>query len=304
MELRLSGLPESANRTSRTSEHPGLDRDQRRRRSLVPDQRVARSAPAIDRDTAASSQGRQASPQPDSGRDPDQWRNRCGRRPVVDARRLAVYDLRARQGACDPQGQQHLQCAEREERARASRSRLDKAFEPALPDGSPSGIEILPFAVPGKGAWYLEGKAHPGGDDGAGDTLGLRIGDKATRQVFLFSRRLRRRHGRSEIPAGRRAAGLLRWHGVARRRVDRRRARQQDRARHGTYCDVGRSRRDRSSLAGLDIGRKIFLHINNSNPALLHGSAERKIAERAGWQIPPTERRSRCERHDHDSPDG
>jgi pyrroloquinoline quinone biosynthesis protein B len=39
------------------------------------------------------------------------------------------------------------------------------------------------------------------------------------------------------------------------------------------------------SLAGLDIDRKIFLHINNSNPALLKGSAERKIAEGAGWQI-------------------
>ncbi len=39
------------------------------------------------------------------------------------------------------------------------------------------------------------------------------------------------------------------------------------------------------SLAGLDIDRKIFLHINNSNPALLKGSAERKIAESAGWQI-------------------
>jgi pyrroloquinoline quinone biosynthesis protein B len=39
------------------------------------------------------------------------------------------------------------------------------------------------------------------------------------------------------------------------------------------------------SLADLKIGRKVFLHINNSNPALLHGSAERKIAESAGWQI-------------------
>ena len=67
----------------------------------------------------------------------------------------------------------------------------DQAFEPALPDGAPSGIEILPFAAPGKSAWYLEGKAHPAGDTGAGDTLGLRIGDKATRQIFLFSRRLR-----------------------------------------------------------------------------------------------------------------
>src|SRR5262249_1231078 len=40
---------------------------------------------------------------------------------------------------------------------------IDRPFEPALPDGSASGIEILPFTVPGKGAWYLEGKAHPGG---------------------------------------------------------------------------------------------------------------------------------------------
>jgi pyrroloquinoline quinone biosynthesis protein B len=41
-----------------------------------------------------------------------------------------------------------------------------------------------------------------------------------------------------------------------------------------------------AALDGLDIGQKMFLHINNSNPALLRGSAERNIAERAGWQIP------------------
>src|ERR1700719_3840198 len=62
----------------------------------------------------------------------------------------------------------------------------DKVFEPALPDGTPSGVEILPFAVPGKSAWYLEGKAHPAGDDGAGDTLGLRIRDKASGKTFFF----------------------------------------------------------------------------------------------------------------------
>jgi pyrroloquinoline quinone biosynthesis protein B len=39
-------------------------------------------------------------------------------------------------------------------------------------------------------------------------------------------------------------------------------------------------------LADLKIDRKIFLHINNSNPALLPASAERKTAEQAGWQIP------------------
>ena len=102
VELRMSGLPGSANRASRAAKHPGLDRDQRRRRALVPDQRLARSAPAIDRDAAASPQRRKTSSQPDRGRDPDQWRNRCGRGPAVDARGLAVHDLRARQGAFDP----------------------------------------------------------------------------------------------------------------------------------------------------------------------------------------------------------
>ena len=63
---------------------------------------------------------------------------------------------------------------------------LDQAFEPALGDGSPSGIEVLPFAVAGKGAWYLEGKAHPGGNDGTGDTLGLRIADKRSGKFFYF----------------------------------------------------------------------------------------------------------------------
>src|ERR1700733_14931370 len=62
----------------------------------------------------------------------------------------------------------------------------DEAFEPTLPDGSPCGIEILPFAVAGKSAWYLEGKAHPAGDTGAGDTLGLPIRDKATGKFFYF----------------------------------------------------------------------------------------------------------------------
>ncbi len=41
-----------------------------------------------------------------------------------------------------------------------------------------------------------------------------------------------------------------------------------------------------AALADLGIDSKIFLHINNSNPALLRDSAERKTAERAGWQIP------------------
>src|SRR5215471_12349830 len=63
---------------------------------------------------------------------------------------------------------------------------IREPFEPRLPDESRCGIEVLPFAVPGKSAWYLAGKAHPGGHDGAGDTLGLKITDKATGKSFYF----------------------------------------------------------------------------------------------------------------------
>ena len=41
-----------------------------------------------------------------------------------------------------------------------------------------------------------------------------------------------------------------------------------------------------AALAGLGIARKVFLHINNSNPMLLPDSPQRAAAVQAGWQIP------------------
>src|SRR2546430_1119289 len=76
---------------------------------------VSRSAPASDRDAAASSPSRKAASQSDSRRDPDQRRNRRDCRAFVDARGLVIHDLRAPKSAFDPEGQQHLQRAEREE---------------------------------------------------------------------------------------------------------------------------------------------------------------------------------------------
>jgi pyrroloquinoline quinone biosynthesis protein B len=35
----------------------------------------------------------------------------------------------------------------------------------------------------------------------------------------------------------------------------------------------------------LAVSRKVFIHINNSNPVLLADSAERAEAEREGWEI-------------------
>jgi pyrroloquinoline quinone biosynthesis protein B len=162
---------------------------------------------------------------------------------------------------------------------------IDEAFEPALPDGSPSGIEIVPFAVPGKGAWYLEGKAHPAGGDGAGDTLGLRIGDKASGKYFYFLAACA--EVTPELKQRLAGASLIFFDGTV--------WRDDELIAAGLGAKTGQAMGHIAmsgdngaiaALADLGIDRKIFLHINNSNPALLHDSAERKSAERAGWQIP------------------
>ncbi len=162
---------------------------------------------------------------------------------------------------------------------------VDRSFEPTLPDGAPSGLEILPFAVPGKSAWYLEGKAHPGGDTGLGDTLGLRIKDKASAGYFYFlaacaavDDQLRSRLA---------GAPLIFFDGTVWRDDELIASGLGNKTGQGMgHIAMSGESGAIAALADLDIGRKIFLHINNSNPALLRASPERKIAERAGWQIP------------------
>jgi len=38
-------------------------------------------------------------------------------------------------------------------------------------------------------------------------------------------------------------------------------------------------------LAGLQVGRKIFIHLNNSNPVLIEDSPERRTVEASGWEV-------------------
>ncbi|MCA1379696.1 pyrroloquinoline quinone biosynthesis protein PqqB [Bradyrhizobium yuanmingense] len=162
---------------------------------------------------------------------------------------------------------------------------LREPFEPRLPDGARSGLEVLPFAVPGKSAWYLEGKAHPGGESGDGDTLGLKITDKATGKFFYFIAAC------AEVTDALKAeidgASLVFFDGTVWRDDEMIRAG----LGHKTGKSMGHvamSGEDGAiaRLADLNIDRKLFLHINNSNPALLPGSPERKLTEEAGWQIP------------------
>ena len=40
-----------------------------------------------------------------------------------------------------------------------------------------------------------------------------------------------------------------------------------------------------AAFATLGVERRIYVHINNSNPALREDSPERAAVERAGWEI-------------------
>lgn len=40
-----------------------------------------------------------------------------------------------------------------------------------------------------------------------------------------------------------------------------------------------------AALAGLEVGRRVFIHINNTNRVLIEGSPERAAAEAAGWVV-------------------
>jgi len=88
---------------------------------------------------------------------------------------IAVYDLRAiRALLSDTESQQHSSTWLSEAKVRRQSIAIDEAFEPALPDGSPSGNRNSAFrSTRQRALWYLEGKSPIlREDDGAGDTFG------------------------------------------------------------------------------------------------------------------------------------
>lgn len=162
---------------------------------------------------------------------------------------------------------------------------IGEPFEPRFVDGARSGLEVMAFAVPGKSAWYLEGKAHPGGESGDGDTLGLKITDKSTGKWFYFIAACA--EVTDALKAEINGAALVFFDGTV--------WQDDEMIKCGLGHKTGKSMGHVAMsgddgaiarLADLSIDRKMFLHINNSNPALLPASPERKALEQAGWQIP------------------
>jgi pyrroloquinoline quinone biosynthesis protein B len=155
---------------------------------------------------------------------------------------------------------------------------LDRTAEAA------PGLAVKAFAVPGKVPLYLETGGEDPGVSEAGDAVGLEITDRATERSFFFipgcaamTETLRRRLS---------GAALVFFDGTL--------WRDDEMIRAGVGTKTGK-RMGHMSIAGADgviaafrdlgVRRRVFIHLNNSNPVLVDDSPERAETEAEGWEV-------------------
>jgi pyrroloquinoline quinone biosynthesis protein B len=145
------------------------------------------------------------------------------------------------------------------------------------------GLTVEAFAVPGKIALYLETAGANYGSR-AGDTIGLHVTDSKTGASFFYI------PGCAEVDAPLAAkikgAGVIFFDGTL--------YTDDEMVTQGLSAKTGQ-RMGHISMAGpagsmavlepLAIKRRIFVHMNNSNPALEDGSAAHRAVEAAGWEV-------------------
>jgi pyrroloquinoline quinone biosynthesis protein B len=151
--------------------------------------------------------------------------------------------------------------------------------------GTDLGLTVEAFAVPGKIALYLE-DAAAGDDFGTreGDTIGLKVTDPSSKTSFFYVPGC----ATLDEPLSRRLEGasLVFFDGTL--------FTDEEMIEQGLLGKTG-ARMGHISMSGpagsiaafskLGVGRLIYVHINNSNPALDENSAARKSIEGAGFAV-------------------
>ncbi len=156
---------------------------------------------------------------------------------------------------------------------------------PLTSSGDPGGeLSVRAFAVPGKVALWLEPDGRDPGLVENGNTVGLEIAERASGARFFVV------PGCAAMTPGLverlRGAPLVFFDGTL--------WRDDEMIQLGVGTKTGR-RMGHLSMSGKDgviavfrdlgIARKVFIHVNNTNPVLLEDSPERAEAESAGWTI-------------------
>jgi pyrroloquinoline quinone biosynthesis protein B len=158
-----------------------------------------------------------------------------------------------------------------------------RALLPGRPTTVLDGLMVEAFAVPGKTALYKE-TAAPDFGTRPGDTIGLKI-TQATKDIAVFfmpscarvDDALRARIDRAD---------LLLFDGTLYRddEMIAQGLSHKTGARMGHIAMSGETGAI-AALASTPVARRIFIHINNSNPVLDPASPERRAVEAAGWDV-------------------
>jgi pyrroloquinoline quinone biosynthesis protein B len=155
-----------------------------------------------------------------------------------------------------------------------------KAAVPAAPLVFPGGLQAQLFTVPGKMPLYLEGDKVETASETAGN-VGVELHAGNARMVYI--------PGAAAVTA----AMTARMRGADVVFFDGTLFRDDEMITTGTGAKTGRRMGhmpiggDEGSLAALEglAGRRIYVHINNTNPILIDGSPERVHVERKGWEV-------------------
>lgn len=152
-------------------------------------------------------------------------------------------------------------------------------------DGIDLGLQVEAFDVPGKIALYLEDEsAGPDFGTQAGDTIGLKISDPASGKAFFY------------VPGCATVDEALakRLRGASHVFFDGTLFTDDEMVCQGLMPKTG-PRMGHISISGpdgsikafedLEVGRKIYVHINNSNPVLNEHSPEFAQTKAAGWEV-------------------
>lgn len=143
------------------------------------------------------------------------------------------------------------------------------------------GLSATPFAVPGKTPLYLEGAAVEIGA-ATETTIGLEIAGGGRRALYIPGcAKLT-----PELLARLQGADALFFDGTTFTDDEMIRLGLSNKTawRMGHMAMSGPSG-SMAGLADVAVGRKVYVHMNNTNPALIDGSPERAAVELAGWAV-------------------
>jgi pyrroloquinoline quinone biosynthesis protein B len=146
--------------------------------------------------------------------------------------------------------------------------------------GRPSGLGVEAVAAPGKLPIHLEGRWEPDPED----NVGLRVREAATGRVLAYVPA-----AAAITPAVREAlegADCVFFDGTFWAEDELPALGVGDkRARAMAHLPVGGEGGSLRALAGLPARRRIYIHLNNTNPLLREDSPERAAVGAAGWEV-------------------